>query len=260
VPMKESIGLQIPIEVGGETYSFIFDTGANISLVSMSYARKLRMRVFETEIDVGGIAGTTVKSRLGHLNVMRLGKALIKDAIFLVMEDKDLNIQGLQLNAILGYPVISALREVTLTRSGRLLIPATPRAKGPQNLAMEGLTPLVQATYRDRKFTFALDTGADRSLFYPPLFKEWGAEIAGEYELGSESVTGVGTRREIPAYRLKNAVLEVAGKKGVLPQVPVLTQFTNEKSRYFFGNLGQDFFGQFPSMTLNFERMSVTFG
>lgn len=260
VPLKESIGLRVPIEVGGETYSFIFDTGANISLVSMSYAQKMGMKVFDTQIDVGGISGTTVKSRLAHLKEMRLGKAVIRDAVFLVMDDKDLNIQGFQLNAILGYPVISALREVTLTKNGRLLVLAKPQSAGDQNLAMEGLTLLAQVLYRGKKVVFALDTGANTTLFYPPLFKEWSTEITREGTLESEWVTGVGTRREISSYRLKDVTLELARRKGTLKQVPVLLEKTNEKSLHFYGNLGQDYLGQFPSVTFNFERMSVTFG
>lgn len=104
-----------------------------------------------------------------------------------------------------------------------------------------------------------MDTGATASLLYPPFFKKYEAEIKAEYATYAERVRGVGGYREIKGYLGKDIVLTFSGQPAHYAQIPILTEYTNENSRHFYGNLGQDLVMQFGRMSLNFEAMSIVF-
>ena len=62
---KDAAGLKnLKVRVGEETMNFIFDTGANISTVSASVAKRLGMKMIPADIDVDAITGISVKADL----------------------------------------------------------------------------------------------------------------------------------------------------------------------------------------------------
>lgn len=259
IPLTRDFNVEL--EGNGQKLKFIFDTGANISTVSETFANKLGLRLYDTKVLVGGITGAQTPARLGVAKEIRLGNVVVNNAVFLVFPDKALYIEAakFQLNGILGFPVISALRELTLTKAGRLQVPKMPKAAGLNNLVLDGLSPLVLGHYGTRRFTFALDTGANVTMLYPPFYRALEHEVS-NYEKTTHRFAGVGSARSVPAYAGKNLKLGVGGREVIFPRVPILTETTSEASKVLFGNLGQDMIRQFESMTINFEKMSVEFG
>jgi hypothetical protein len=186
----------------------------------------------------------------------------VRHALFLVMRDEDFYIPEIkrQIHGVLGFPVLAAMREVTFTREGELIIPSTPRSKGgTRNLALSGLKPLIEGHYGGKRLTFVLDTGANRSDLWPPFLTAFEDEVKGRSELRTVRFRGAGSRREVKAYNLRDLVLRISGKEATFPRIPVFTEYTTEDSRHFYGNLGQDLVRQFRSMTINFETMCVVF-
>jgi len=259
IPISRSFN--VPIVSNGQSLPFIFDTGANISTVSESYAKRLGLIVIPSRVMVGGITGASTPARLGVSKHLRLGNAVVRNAVFLIFADKDLFIKSanFQLNGILGFPVISAMREITLTRDGRLKIPAKPKSQSIGNLALDGLTPLVLGRYGSHRLTFALDSGANTSMLYPAFLGRFERAVS-IWESGTHRFAGVGSAAEIPAYIGKDLKLRIGGQDVNFARIPVLKQTTTANSRTLHGNLGQDMIRQFESMTLNFKTMSLTFG
>jgi hypothetical protein len=140
-----------------------------------------------------------------------------------------------------------------------LTIPKVPHPFADQNLCLDDLTPVIAGYYRGQRFAFCLDTGAGKSLLYPPFFKTFREELKKKYPLQTEKVQGLGGFRKIPAYIIKEAAISFGKKKAIFHNLPVLTDFTLDNSHYFFGNLGRDLLNQFNTMTLNFKSMFVTF-
>ncbi len=258
---RNIVGVQIPIEINGQSVPFIFDTGANISTVTASFAAKLGLKIIEASILVGSITGNKVKSRLAVAPAMKIGNATVRNVVFLVFEDKDLLISQInfQINAIVGFPVIEALKEITITRGGEVFIPARAGKRADQNLCLDDLTPLIAGVYKGKRLAFTFDTGANSSSLYPPFFKAYEEEIKATGISQPEKITGAGGSKDIPAYRVDNIAMTFSGREARLTSVKVLTQETLDNSRYFYGNLGQDLIRQFEKMTLNFEAMSIVF-
>lgn len=254
--------LNVPMEINAQKMDFVFDTGANISTVSASTAQKLGLKIIEADIAVGSSTDIKVKSKLGVAPEMKIGQVMLKNVVFLVLEDKALSFPQInyQINGIVGFPVIEAFRELTLTGKDELVIPAqTSKVKFEQNMFLDELMPVVLATYSNRKMFFSFDTGAQTSAFYPAFYKAEEAEIKKIAKLGKVKSGGAGGYKEVSAYILENPFLTISGKQAAFKKVEVLIEPSNEDSRYFYGNLGQDFIRQFGKMTLNFDSMSIVF-
>jgi predicted aspartyl protease len=254
------MGIQVPLSINGQSIPLIFDTGANLSVLIESLAKKLNLTLIDAPIDVANITGSKVRVRLGVASEVNIGNVSVRNAVFMVMPDRDMLVApGQQLQGVIGFPVISALKEISFARNGDITIPAVSTSEGAQNLCMEGLQPLVEGLYRDRRLIFAFDTGAGASFLYPPFYKAYTQEIRLHYPAATEKVTGVGGAKFIPAFRAKDITLQFAGRDAHFKFIKILTEHTVEGSRYFYGNIGQDLIKQFAKMTLNFEDMSLTF-
>lgn len=251
---------KFPVEANGRKVSITVDTGANLSTAAASFAGKLGLRIIDASIEVGSITGNKVRARLGVAPMMKIGNATVRHAVFLVMDDKDLSFpDGFRIDGVIGFPVVSALREVSFGRGGEVVIPARPRGRGEQNMCLEYLTPVVAATYRGRRLAFTFDTGANATLLYPPFYRAYEDEIRAKYSPQADRIAGAGGFKELTAYRLPEFAMTVSGREARLLRVKLLAEPTIDKSRYFYGNIGQDVIGQFEKMTINFEAMSVVF-
>lgn len=260
--VKEEVGLTVPLEINGNPKEYlIFDTGANISTITESLAKKLNLQIIETQIDVGSITGEKVKANLGIAEKLSLGNIIGENVVFLIFPDKALYIEPIQfqIKGLVGFPLITALQEITWTKNKEILIPAKPRNRAEQNLALDNLTPLIAGSYGGKRMTFGFDTGASNTSFYQPFFKAFEAEITKIGTQKSEKISGIGGTKEIKAYILKDLKMNFAGKEAILPKVEVFTEKTTNLSQYVYGNIGRDLIDQFEKMTLNFQTMSITF-
>jgi tetratricopeptide (TPR) repeat protein len=259
---KDRIGLtNLPVEVNGQSVSMIFDTGANLSVATTSYANKLGLKIIDATIDVTAITGNKVQAKLAVARAIKIGNVTAQNVVFLVFDDKALYISQVpfQINAIIGFPLISALREITFSRGGEVLIPAIPGNGDIQNMCLDDLHPLIEGEFRDRRLIFTFDTGANRSDLYPPFYKAFEEEIKANSPPRIDKTTGAGGSKEVTVYSVKNLDMKFADKAAHFPELKVQTEYTTDKSRYFYGNLGQDLIMQFETMTLNFKSMSITF-
>ena len=250
-----------PVEINSQMHSFIFDTGANLSTVIRSYAVRLGFKIIDAPIKVGSITGTQTTARLGVAPAIKIGEVTINNAVFLVFEDKDLYIAPakFQMNAIIGFPIIEALKEISFHKNGEVFLPAQPGAGGEQNMFLDGLTPGIAGVFRGRRLTFTFDSGADTTLFYPRFYRANETEIKKKYKAQPRQLGGAGGSKPVIAYRATDLVINFSGKDARFTAADILTRGVNDEARYYDGNLGQDLIKQFEKMTINFDAMSIVF-
>lgn len=255
--VKDRIGLRnLSLVVHDTTVHFIFDTGANISTTTRSMAQRLKMQVIPADIEVNTITGKKVMADLGVCDLIQLGNIDIRNAVFLVMPDEVLNIPQVdfQINGILGYPVIAAMKEITITKAGEFEVPIRPSMfPGPSNLAMDGLTPMICIS--ERPYTF--DTGADETILYRAFYLENKADIDKRYKLQKIKFGGAGGISEFDGFVIQHK-FRILGKKVKLKRIQLLKEKVKE-AETVYGNIGQDLIRHFDAMTLNFEGMFIRF-
>ncbi len=127
----------MPVEVNGATGEWIFDTGANISTVTDSEARRMGLAVRQSKAWVGGSTDKRSTLRLAGAGDLGFRGAHIHNELFFVLADQTLNIGPMhcQITGIPGLPVMRALGRVGIAGDGQVQIrPRNTVGAGEANL------------------------------------------------------------------------------------------------------------------------------
>lgn len=254
--------LNVPIEIGATKDNFVFDTGAGLSTITVSTAQKHGLKIIEADVSVGSATDINVKSKLAVAPTLKIGNATVHNVVFLVLEDKAMSFPQInyQIHGIIGFPVIHALGKISLDKNNQVSIFAkSVKTNAEPNLALQSLTPIIAAVHQNKRLSFVLDTGAVSTDFYPPFFKTNEAEISQNQTSQKVKIGGAGGFKEVSAYRMGEVELSIGGKIAKLKNARILSEQSNENSRFYFGNLGQDIIKQFDKMTLDFRNMQISF-
>lgn len=257
-------GFEAGLAVNGVQQNWILDTGANFSTVSASFASRLGVRLSRNVAEVQGTTGAESPIYIAMLPEMQVGGATLHNVVLLVLNDDSLNAsigrkKRYQINAILGYPVLQALRRVTFTQYGHFLAgPDSPPGKNGARLYMDGLMPLLECTVGNRKILLAFNSGADSTLLSIRFHRDFPEAFHG-LKGKSYEVAGAGGMKEMKAHYLPDLHLEVGEAHAVLHKVAVVPEMgTDLDGRY--GSLGRDLVDAYRSFTIDFETMRFSLG
>jgi len=252
------------LTVNGVEQPWIVDTGANFSTVSASFAARLGVRVSKGSAQTQGVTGAENKLHVALLPELKLGGAVVHNVVLLVLDDESLDLQigkteRYQINAVLGYPVLQALKRVTFTKDGHLLAgPDSPSAGDGARLYMDKLTPLLECETENRKVLFAFDTGAEQSMLSERYLRDFPEPFKG-LEKEPFAMGGAGGVTTGTAYHLPEVDLGVGQARAALRKVPVMPATGTDLDRTY-GNLGRDLVDQYQSFTIDFENMRFFLG
>lgn len=258
---RDSIGLmEIPVKTGGQPVNAIFDTRANISSITRTYAIKLHLHLLNVSYqESSGITGLKFQTGLGIADSLYIGNILVRNVVFQVMPDSILYIAPInfQLNLILGMPVIEQLGEIQWYANGNMTIPRTPGTSSLHNFALDGLNPVMALATGNDTLVFDFDTGATTSVLYYAYFKKQKAAILKTAVKKEQMFGGAGGVTKKGSYILPTLRITLDHTTVSVDSVTVLTEkiFPGEK---LYGNIGRDFMQQFTEMTINFHDMYVT--
>jgi hypothetical protein len=259
---RDRLGLpETSVLVGGQRMAMILDTGANLSVISRSTALRLGLNLSGAESTLEGMAGDEMLVHAAVIPELQIAGATFHNVAVIVAEDADLFVTPMQyaLPGSLGFPVLSALGRITFFSDGRFGV--DPRATSSQtangNLFLQRLTPIVAAEIRGKEELFTIDTGATGSLLSARYYKDYAHDFDSE-TVGEVGLAGAGGSRSILAYFARQVTLSLGGACVHLAQVPVLIEPRGTSDDSFYGNLGQDALGRFPSYTFDFQHMNFT--
>ncbi|RJP65072.1 MAG: hypothetical protein C4539_13640 [Ignavibacteriales bacterium] len=263
IPLKRDLAklMNVPVKFADSLYDFIFDTGANISTINTTLAKKLGLKIFDVTFDVGSSTGVQNKSAIGVADSFYMGNILIRNAVFLVVPDEMISFPsiGYYVNGIIGYPVIEQLKEVRINKNGYITIPAQTVESELNNLALDGLMPIVSFITDKDTLCFHFDTGAKHTDLFKPYLDKYKNEVIEKGKPEVVQMGGAGGMVETEVYTLPEFNIYIGNKKVVLTDVKVLTKNIDEAGDKFYGNIGQDLISKFDEMILNFEDMYIDF-
>jgi predicted aspartyl protease len=248
--------LMTPCKSNGVDEDFIFDTGANLSIISESQAQKMGLTIFKQNVSVGSSTQTNVQSTLAVADSLYVGDILFENVAFIVMPDEQLSFtqRNYQIKGIIGFPIIHQLAEVHLNKDGSITVPNEPKKSNLHNMVFEGLNPVVQlVSYKDT-LLFTFDTGAGNSELSFKYFNEHKKDVESKGEFQTNHRGGAGGIVAVKEYMLTNFPIKIVNKTTTLSKIPVtLEEYGFNK--YFDGNLGQDVFIKFNCLIINFDNM-----
>jgi hypothetical protein len=252
--------LMIPVKCGQIADEFIFDTGANLSTISDSYAEKMNMTLYESDIKVNSSTSISVQTKLAVADSLYVGDILFENVVFLVVPGEQMSFPSVnyQVRGIIGFPVIYQMDEVHLRKNGTLFIPENPQDKRLSNIYIETLSSIVQLQSGNDSLLFTMDTGARTSELSERYYTKNKEKVEKNGTLLHVNRGGAGGIVETEVYRLENFPYTIGSKSGTLSEISVNT-VPYDFNKYYDGNLGQDILAQFDEMILNFQYMYIDF-
>lgn len=260
IQMKKDIaGLwNIPVSINGENMDFVFDTGANMSVIVESYAKKLGVKIIDSKIRVWTSTDIKVESKVGICKELKIGNITYHNVAVLVMPDESLSFGGgiYKIYGIVGYPVINAFEEFTVDKTNLLTISDSPEENKYSNLCFEGYNPVIQLISNSDSLSFTFDSGANKTSLYKPYFDLYKNEIEKNYILTEIIVGGAGGEKKYKGYKLDYVTLKTGELSAEIDDVSLIIEKSNKN---FYGNLGQDYLKKFKKIKFNFKSMFIEF-
>ncbi len=249
----------INVSNGGQSENFIFDTGAS-NVVSESSARRLGIRILESEASTVGAVDKNVKLKVGLADKLWIGDLMFENVAFKVMPDELLSFPEANyvIHGIIGFPILNQMKEIEICQNRNITVVAHPQKTHPRNLFLDNAMPIVQFEANRDTVLFVLDTGANTTKFSANYFAAHNAEIKEKATKNTIRRGGIGGFVDNEVYELKNVPLNIGGQEMTIPTIVVLTDKLSYLTNYD-GHLGQDILMHFNKLTLNFEDMYLSF-
>ena len=247
--------------IDGVAQGAVLDTGANLSVVSLSTARRLGLHMQQGGASVDSASKSAVAVRLGVADTLVFAGLSLHNVAFLVLDDRQLAMPvpgGYRIDAILGYPVLRELQRFRITAAGRLepaLSPAAPADAAVGNLRMVGNDLYVQAEVGGKAVAMHLDSGAAASSL-SSAFASRHAELLQGLQQRRQHVAGAGGAMVSHALVWPDAHMRVAGRGTVLATLAVEPAGNGGSPSL----LGEDVLHGFDWWSVDFGRMRFELG
>lgn len=255
--------LEVPVLVGGRTEWWLFDTGAGMTAITTSTAKRLGLQISAGQANTQGATGARLAMRATIIPSLSLGNAELRNVAAIVLDDSSLAIplpgkEPYQIEGIVGYPVMAALGSVTFFGSEKMVIggDALPTSIS-FPMYVDANTPLVAAKVDGRELVFSLDTGANESQFTVKYYKAFQDVLASGHKFPF-SYSGAGGVKQTQVYRQENVGLGGEGGAIRLGDIAVMTEAAGLRSMDdYYGNLGQDVLRRVGNFMLDFRSMRL---
>lgn len=259
---RDKVGLtRARADINGLSQEVVLDTGANLSVVSLSTARRLGLHLRDGGVKVGSVGGAAVATRVGVADALRFAGLTLHNVAFLVLDDNQLEMPvsgGYRIDAILGFPVLRQLQRFRITATGRLEPGgAGATAAGPENLRMVGNDLFVRVDVAGHPVAMHLDSGAAYSSLSADFARRH-ADLLENLQSRRQHLAGAGNAITRDTLVWPDVRLRLAGRRTVLAELSVATPAAGAASSPSV--LGSDVLRAFEWWSLDFERMRLDLG
>ncbi len=240
--------------------NMVFDTGANVNVVSESTAKKLNLRILpKAVVYVMGSTGTRNASKIAIADQGFIENIEFKNAEFIVFPDSLLTFANgrYKILGVIGFPIIMRFESIRFTDS-LIYIPKNPSAKtNIPNLFIKGDDYIIDVAYKNRKLPFFFDTGNTNTSFYKNMY----VMDSMNFKALKDTVfshSGAGGTITEKAKLLPEIKLDCGSKSFVLNNTYIALE-KNILNPDLYGNIGKDFINQYKSITMCFKYAYIDF-
>ncbi|SFB75136.1 Aspartyl protease [Flexibacter flexilis DSM 6793] len=248
--------LNVKVSTARADADFVFDTGAGISTITESEAKRLGFKIYGSgDIRIQGFTGVQNKAYLATIDVLKIGNISIQNPLFLVFKDEALSFAGgaYKIHGIVGFPIAKDLGTITISKDS--LTVAHTQATEPQNLFMDLLNPVLMLRVNGKDEPFNFDTGGDKTslsrMFYETFRQD---ALLKDLPLETKASASAGGEQKFQAVIIPQLVLGIGKQNVTLQKVVVDTENYHVSGKALLGNIGQDFIRQYPKVTISFEH------
>ena len=251
--------LFLPVSVNGIHGTYIVDTGANVSAICDSEARRLGLISHETASKALDVSGAGIGMRVAEAPDLWIGKTHLKHVAFAVYPDSSEPFVELPKNhkGILGISILIALGAFRIEKDDRVEILSNSKSTA-KNLPIvfNGASSVAQIGLSGKSLSIIFDTGAARSYLYPPIIAAV-PDLAPSARRQYQNVTGA-SGSSLQEVLIMPPVNLFLGKSVVLSPATVLLRVNTGDSKWAAGILGFDLISQALPITVDFRRMQIS--
>ena len=259
--------LVVPLNINGQPAEYVLDTGASISLVTESEAKRLGLTILAGTPTFDGITGGRVaQGRYAYAARLKIANTELRDVAFLVVADNTIDffetLPQYQRGAI-GMPILLAIGSVRWNRNGGMMFGF---ATGHQNhrgqsrdanIAFDGMVPVTYWEIAKHRLAVELDSGSDRSFVWPRYVIDF-PELIPDVPQRKTSLNGATGSNEVRSLTLPELRFTAGGLEIVFANAPALLQSTIPASSWLYGLLGKDQLDKAQEVSLDFRAMKLT--
>lgn len=240
----------------------IFDTGANISVISASEAARLGLDVKAVDAVLGGMTGKTTATQVATGVPLVVGNVRVSNVAFMVVPDTQAPFSDLPpgQRGIVGISVILAMQTLRWHGADRTFECGFEPGVfdlAQANIAFNQAWPVTQVVVEGQPIDLTLDLGAQTTDLYP-LFAEAFPGLMQTGRKTSHDLTGFGGTATFASMTIPSVAMQFGGVQATIRDADVLLAEPVPGGHPFFGNLGMDVFNQAREAALDFGRMALT--
>lgn len=252
----------VPVTINNNSENFVFDSGANMSVLTQSMAKKMNVQIFDKhQVNIGTSTDHMIKAQVGFAPHIRIGDLELENAVFLILPDELLNFSAVsyKIDGIIGYPIMREMGEMIIGKEGTLYLPATPVIKNENNLFMDGLSPILFSEFNGKPIQLLFDTGSTGSQMFRDFYLNNRPVIEANSDKTDISIGGAGGITRVNCYAWKDFPLKIANRNIEIPLVHIITDELGNDKKVSDGVIGQNVADQFDEMILNLKDMYLVF-
>lgn len=236
---------------------FVFDTGAGISCITESLAKKLGFIILpDNNIEVMSFTGVKNKVLMGIAPVLNIGNITIHNAVFLVYPDTAFTFANGKyiINGIIGFPIIKELGTVTIEENSLSFSKNKTINNNDKNLFIDELRAIVMLNFKGKTLPFNFDSGAKTSSFNKSFYELFKSYLDKNGSLVSEKTASAGGQEVTSeVLEIKDQQIQLGKNQINLPKLQVDKSDYGVYGKVNYGNIGQDIIGQFKKVTISFD-------
>jgi hypothetical protein len=245
------------VSANGIDTSFVFDTGAGISCITQSMAKKFGLQLLpDNNISVMSFTGIENKVLIGVAPALSIGGISIKNAVFLVYPDDAFTFAkgAYIINGIIGFPIAKELGTITIEKESLTFSKTAVDESIARNLFVDQLRAILMLTYKGKTLPYNFDSGAKESLFNKSFYELFKSEANTGKVISDRSSGAGGQEVTTELLELKDQVIYLGQTAIKLDKLQIDKKNYGVYGKADFGNIGQDIIGQFKKVTISFDH------
>ncbi len=260
VPLTKDFGglFNINVSINQIDTSFVFDTGAGISVIAKSLANKLGLKILDSDsIKVSGFTGIGNETKMAIADSIAIGGLKIYNAYFLIFNDEALTFAdgNYKINGIIGFPILKEIGSITILKdtvqfaNTFKILPVKEK-----NLFTEYLHPILFLAFNGNLLPFCFDTGGNETLFSRTFFERYKSFLQKKpHKTTSQKIASVGGEIKYQSITMENLSLNLNTFKLTLKNLEINKDQYHRFGKEFYGNFGKDALSQFSKVVISFK-------
>jgi hypothetical protein len=270
---KNPLGLiDIPVFVDARPHTWMLDPTAPFNMIARSLAREVGLKISEESATIHSLTGKDMQVHSTVIPRFTVGGRLtFHNMTAFVFDDGDYSFaqSRYQVQGVLGYPALSALRSLTITDNATIELQPAQQIQAQGKAApdydgarffLDGDQIIVALGLAPNEQMFALDAAGQQTYFTSRYFDEHAVEFAGQ----KQELFTIPSARPFPpqpAYMAETLPLRFGLSKVDVHFIQVLTQPVGSAALDdVYGVLGVDALDQLRGYTFDYQNMRFRVG